>query len=84
MLVFDVVFKFFTIVLDECTDWHRSSITQRADGAALNVVGDRVEHIEIIRPALSVFDPVHHAIQPAGTFAAWCTLAAGLFVIKIR
>src|SRR5262247_2015775 len=83
-LVLDVVHEFVPEMLDEALHRQRRSIAQRADGAAGDVVGDVVEKVEVLEPALAVLDPVHHAVEPAGALAAGRALPAGLLEIEIR
>src|SRR6218665_204746 len=47
----DQGFKLGTEMLDHRAHRHRRRIAQRADGAALDVVGHRVEQFQITRPA---------------------------------
>src|SRR5277367_3456777 len=65
-LVLDVMQEFVVVVLDEGAHRHGRRVAQRADGAALDVVGHRIEQIEVLKTALTVLDAVDHAIQPAG------------------
>src|SRR5258705_13060488 len=84
LLVIDMVLEFIAIVLDESAHRHRRRIAQRADSAALDVIGDIVQEVKIFSPALAVLDTVDHAIQPAGALASWRALAARFFVVEIR
>ena len=84
MLVLDVVFKFFAIILDEGANRHRRGIAQCANRATLDIVGNRIQHVQIINPAMAVLDAMDHAVQPASTFAARRTLAAGFLEVEIR
>src|SRR5450830_7667 len=83
VFVLDVILKFFAEILDECTYRHCRRITQRTDRAALDVIGNRVQHIEVFQLAVTVFDTFDHAVHPASAFAAWRTLTAGLFVVEV-
>src|SRR5919106_61075 len=70
LLVLDVVFELFAVVLDERADRHCGGVPQRADRAALDVVRDFIEKIEVLALAPPVLDAVDHAKEPAGAFAA--------------
>src|SRR5450830_687313 len=83
MLVLDVIFKFFTAILDEGPYWHSRCIAQCANGAALDVVSDRVEHIQVVWTTLPVLDAMYHAVHLAFAFTARRTLAARFFKIEV-
>ena len=53
MLMLDVIFKLFAEVLHESAYRHRRRIAQGANGAALYVVGHRVEQVQVARAALA-------------------------------
>src|SRR4051812_5806357 len=53
-------------VLDHGPHRHRGGIAQRANRAALNVVGDRIQQVHVRSLAVAVVDPVDHAPEPAG------------------
>src|SRR4029077_6316647 len=84
VLVVDVVLEFVAEMLDETLHRESSGIAQRADGASGDVVGHRVELVQILVATLAALDPVDHAPQPAGAFAARRALSAGLLVIEVR
>src|SRR3954464_13524112 len=65
-------------VLDHGAHRHGRRVAERADGAALDVVGHGIEQVDVVRLAVTVLDAVHHAPQPARAFAAGRALAAGL------
>src|SRR3546814_11558865 len=65
----DVVCELVAEMLDEAAHRHGGSIAQGANSAAHDVVRDRVEHIQVFRAALTVFNACQHAIQPARAFA---------------
>src|SRR4051794_17675238 len=75
-LVVDVILEFVAIVLDERAHRHRRRVAQRADRPALDVVGERVQEVEVLVAALAVLDPVENAPEPSGAFAARRALAA--------
>src|SRR3972149_11207411 len=75
LLVIDVMPELVAKMLDKALHWQRRGIPQRADGAALDVVGDMVQQVEVFGAAFAVLDAVDHAIHPAGTFAARRALA---------
>src|SRR5450830_27072 len=83
MLVLDVIFKFFTEILNEGPYWHSRCIAQCANGAALDVVSDRVEHIQVVWTTLPLLDAMYHAVHPACAFTARRTLAARFFKIEV-
>src|SRR5512141_1636842 len=83
-LVIDVILEFVAVVLDERANRHCGGIAERADRAALDIVRNRVQQVEIFVAALAVLDPVDHAPQPAGAFATRRALAARLLEIEIR
>ncbi len=62
---------------------HRRGVAERADRAALDVVGHGVEQGQVFHLALAMFDAVDHAPQPAGAFAARRALAAALVLIEV-
>jgi hypothetical protein len=57
-LVGNVVFKLGTEMLDHGAHRHGRSVAQGADGAALNVVRHRVQHVEVAGAALAVLDAI--------------------------
>src|ERR1700684_3171659 len=69
-LVLDVMLELGTEMLDETFDRQRGGVAQCADGAAGDIVGDRIQHVEVLVLAFAVFDAVDHAIQPARALAA--------------
>src|SRR2546421_10315947 len=84
LLVIDVVLELVAKMLDEALDRQRGGVSQRAYGAAGDVVGHGDQQVEVFVPALPVLDAVDYAPQPSGSLAAWRALAAGLLEIKIR
>src|SRR5438874_5048776 len=84
LLVIDVVLEFIAKMLNEALDRQRGGVSQRAYGAAGDVVGHGDQQVEVFVPALPVLDAVDYAPQPSGSLAAWRALAAGLLEIKIR
>src|SRR5947207_1901527 len=77
-LVLDEVDELVAEVLDHRAHRHRRCVAERADGAALDVVGDGVQQFDVFHPALALRDAVDHAPQPAGAFATGRALAAAL------
>src|SRR3990167_3230772 len=63
-LVFDVVHELIAVVLDERAHRHGGGITQRTDRAALDVVGHRVQQVDVFGAALATLDAIDHAPQP--------------------
>src|SRR4029077_20325304 len=59
---------------------HGSSVRQRTDGVALDVVGDVQEQIDVGRRGGPILEPRQHAMEPAGALAARRALAARLVV----
>src|SRR6202171_3541969 len=84
LLVIDVVLEFAAKMLDEALDRQCGGVSQRAYGAAGDVVGDGDQQVEVFVPALPVLDAIDHAPQPSGPLAAWRALTAGLLEIEIR
>src|SRR5260370_32450931 len=84
LLVVDVVLELFAEVFNEALYRQRRGVAKRADGAAGDVVGHRVQRFQILGPALSMLDAMDHPVQPAGAFAAGCALTAGFLEIEIR
>ncbi len=82
-LVLDMVRKLVTKMLNHGAYGHGGRVTQRTDGAPLNIVSNVVEQIEIFHSPLAGFNPVHHTVKPACAFAAGCALAAGFLEIEI-
>src|SRR3954464_6931433 len=76
-LVFNVVNELAAEVLDHRAHRHRGGIAQRADGAALDVVGHGVQQVDVFHLSMAVLDAIDHAPQPAGAFAARRALPAG-------
>src|SRR5687768_6400965 len=74
-LVLDVVLELRAEMLDERAHRHRGGVAERTDRAALDVVGDVVQEVEILALALAVLDTVDHAVEPAGAFSARRALA---------
>src|SRR5687768_10113503 len=65
-LVFDVVHELVAEVLDHGPHRHRGGIAERADRAALDVVGHGVQQVDVVHAAGTVLDAVHHAPEPPG------------------
>src|SRR5690242_366164 len=63
LLVLDVVLELAAEMLDEALHGQRRGIAERADRAALDVVGNVGQQIEILGPAVAVLDAVHHPPQ---------------------
>src|SRR5690242_15524352 len=84
LLVLDVVHELVAEVLDHGAHRHGRRVAERADRAALDVVGDRVEQLDVAHAALPVLDAVDHAPQPAGALAARRALAAALVHVEVR
>src|SRR3990172_4857283 len=82
LLMVDVILELVAKMVDERAHRHCRRVTQRADGASLDVVGNVVQEIEVFRLAAARLDAVDHAIQPAGAFAARRALAARFLLIK--
>src|SRR5882757_2414888 len=82
--VFDVMLELVAKVLDERAHRQRCRVTQSADGAPDDVLGDRIQQVQILRLALSVLDPVHHPVQPSGALTAGSALTTRLLIVKIR
>src|SRR6218665_544678 len=53
-LVFDVIDELVAEVLDHRAHRHRSGVAERADRAAEDVAGDRVEQVDVLRPSVAV------------------------------
>src|SRR5690348_4032129 len=83
-LVVDVVLEFLAEHLHEGARGHRRRVTQRADGAALDVVGEVEQQLQVFLAALPMFDAVDDAIEPAGAFTARRALAAGFLEVEVR
>ena len=81
--VLDIVLKLMAEVFGKAAHGEHGGVGQRADGAAGHVVADGVEQLQIFGFAFAAGDAVHDAVEPAGTFAAGGTLAAGFFVVEI-
>src|SRR5580692_10879204 len=81
-LVLDVVLELGAEMLDETFHGQRSGVAERADGAAGDIVGDRIQHLEVLVFAFAVLDAIDHPIQPTRAFAAGCALAAGLLEVE--
>src|SRR5215469_3570362 len=71
----DQGFELVAEVLDHGAHRHGGCIAQCANGATLDVVGDRVQQIHVGRLAATGMDAVHDAPKPTRAFAAWCALA---------
>jgi len=74
--VFDVMLKLIAEMLDERAYRHGRSVTEGADRAALDIVGDVVQQREIFRFPAAVLDAIDHAVEPACAFPAGRALAA--------
>src|SRR6476469_1907210 len=83
-LVLDVVLELAAEMFDEALDRQRRGVAQRADRAALDVVGDGRQHVDVLGPARAVLDAIDHSPQPAGAFAARRALAARFLEIEVR
>src|SRR4030095_11826066 len=59
VLVIDVILEFVAEILDEALHRQRGGIAQRADRAPRDVVGNRVQRIQVFVAALPPLDPIH-------------------------
>src|SRR5512141_3026237 len=82
--VLGVMFELVPVMADEALHRPRGSVAERADGVALDLVGDVDEHVDIGLPALPRQNPLERAFQPAGAFTARSALATGFHVIEPR
>src|SRR5262245_33516789 len=71
-------------MLDHGAHRHGRCIAERADGAALDVVGHGVQQVHVGGLALPPVDAVHHAPEPARALAARRALAAGFMHVEVR
>src|ERR1700716_580104 len=83
-LVLDHVLKLMPEVLQETLHRPRGGIAQRADGVALDAIGDVQQQPEILASPLAGDDSLQHAVEPSRAFAAGCALTAGLRHVKAR
>src|SRR3546814_13370565 len=79
----DVVCEFVAEVLDETAYRHGGGVAQGANGAAHDVVSDRVQDVQVFWTALAIFNARQHAVKPARAFAAVRALAAAFLEIEI-
>src|SRR5512143_700898 len=75
-LVFDVVRELFAKMFEEALHRHRRGVAKRADGMAADVARHAVQQVEVVLPALAVFDTVDNAVHPPGALAARGALTA--------
>mmetsp|Transcript_35252 Transcript_35252/g.64064 ORF Transcript_35252/g.64064 Transcript_35252/m.64064 type:complete len:454 (-) Transcript_35252:330-1691(-) len=59
-------------------------IAQRADGVALDLAGDLLEHGDLALVGLAALHADQDALQPAGALAAGRALAAALVLVEVR
>src|SRR3990170_2613939 len=83
LAMLDVVLEFTAEILDEAFHRPGRGIAQCANGTPLDVGGDIRQHVEVLGSSLPVFDAMDHARHPAGAFAAWRALTAGLLIIEM-
>src|SRR5688572_17724189 len=76
-LVVDVVLELVAVDLHERARGHGGGVSERADGAALDLVGEVQEQVEVFLPALARLDAVDDAVEPARALAARRALPAG-------
>src|SRR5512134_3941652 len=82
--VLDVVLELVPEMTDEALHRPRRGVAERADGVALDLVGDVDEHVDVGLLALPREDPPERAVEPAGAFPTRRALAAGLRVVEAR
>src|SRR5690349_10831589 len=82
-LVADVVLELAPEHLHERPRWHRRRVAERADRAALDVVQEVEQEIQVFHAALAVLDAVQDPVEPAGAFAAWRALPARLLEVEV-
>src|SRR5690606_4992314 len=82
--VLDVVLELVPEMLHETLHGPRRRIAQRADGVALDVVGDADQQVHVLLAPLPRQDPPERAVQPAGALSAGRALAAGFHVVEAR
>src|SRR5262252_3653241 len=84
LLVLDVMLELAAEVLDETLDRQRRGVAERTDRAPLDVVGNRVEHVEVLATPGAMLDAVDHPPQPSGALAARRALPAGFLEVEVR
>src|SRR5690606_14542511 len=57
---------------------------ERADGVALDLLGDLEEHVDLALLRVALHHALEHAHHPAGTFPAWRALAAAFMLEEYR
>src|SRR5208282_3411393 len=75
--------KLAAILRDEGLHGPRRCFTEGANCLAVDVIGDVPQQIDILRPAMTVFDAVEHFLHPQRAFAARRALAAGLVRVEL-
>src|SRR5512135_383061 len=82
--VLDVVLELVPEMPDETLHGPRRRVAERADGVALDVVGDADQHVDVFRAALPCQDPLERAVEPAGALAARRALPARFRPVEPR
>mmetsp|Transcript_35491 Transcript_35491/g.114080 ORF Transcript_35491/g.114080 Transcript_35491/m.114080 type:complete len:280 (+) Transcript_35491:273-1112(+) len=68
---------------DQPLHWPRGGVTQRADGVALDLVRQLLEHVNLLDLRVARHKPVHDLAHPASPLAARRALAARLVLVKL-
>src|SRR6185312_16969718 len=71
-------------MLEEALHRPRRRVPERADGVALDAVGDIDEERELLAPRLAREHPLEQPVHPARALAAGCALAAGFRHVEAR
>src|SRR5687768_14920799 len=70
-------------VADQALDRPGGGVAQRADGVALDLLGDVPERVDLVDLGIALDQPLHHPPHPARALAAGGALAAALMLVEI-
>jgi len=67
---------------DQSLHWPGSSVAERADSVALNLVGELLQHVNLREVGIAELHALEHVDHPAGAFTARSALAARLVLVE--
>ena len=79
----DALLDLWAEVAHEALDGPRGGVAERADRAALDLLGELEQHVDLALVPTAFGEAVHHVHHPGRAFAAGRALAAGLVLVEL-
>eukprot|EP00227_Mantoniella_beaufortii_P011202 CAMPEP_0197590548 /NCGR_PEP_ID=MMETSP1326-20131121/11475_1 /TAXON_ID=1155430 /ORGANISM="Genus nov. species nov., Strain RCC2288" /LENGTH=441 /DNA_ID=CAMNT_0043155651 /DNA_START=195 /DNA_END=1517 /DNA_ORIENTATION=- len=70
-------------VADEALHGPGRGVAQRADGVALDLLGELLQHVDLLQPRVALLHALHDGVQPPRALTAGRALAAGLVLVEV-